>query len=280
MTRHIDSHRTAFKLAFLCIAASVIPAHAEDASAWSKDMRSAARLIGAASAPNAPTLRAGIEVKLDRGWKTYWRYPGDAGVPPRFFFTGSENLRSAKVLWPAPQVFSDESGYSIGYKDSVIFPLQVTPKEPGKPVKLRLKMEYGVCEKLCVPAEGRAELTLTGEAGAHDAALAAAEARVPKAVSPREAGLVTKRVTGGVAPLVYADVAVPEGKNVDLLVEGPNPEWALPIPRPAPGAPPGHRHFAFELQGMPPGVDPKGPFELTFTIVGADRVIETTTRLD
>ena len=65
-----------------------------------------------------------------------------------------------------------------------------------------------------------------------------------------------------------------------MFVEGPTPEWALPIPKPAPGAPAGHQQFGFELDGLPPGVDPKGHFELTFTIVEGGRPIEVKTHLD
>ena len=68
-------------------------------------------------------LRAGIEIKMQPGWKTYWRYPGDSGVPPAFDFSGSENLKTATVLYPAPHLFTDETGQSLGYKDAVIFPL-------------------------------------------------------------------------------------------------------------------------------------------------------------
>ncbi len=91
---------------------------------------------------------------MQPGWKTYWRYPGDSGVPPRFDFSGSENLKDAKVLFPAPHLFTDETGHSLGYKNSAIFPLVITPQQPGKPVRLRMKIDYAVCEKLCVPAEG------------------------------------------------------------------------------------------------------------------------------
>ena len=62
-------------------------------------------------------MRGGIEIKLQPGWKTYWRYPGDSGVPPRFDFSGSDNLGRAKVLYPAPHLFTDETGNSLGYKD-------------------------------------------------------------------------------------------------------------------------------------------------------------------
>src|SRR6476660_5184175 len=84
-------------------------AHATDASAWDGDARSAVRLIAGdtKSVGDAP-LRAGIEIRLAPGWKTYWRYPGDSGVPPRFDFSGSDNLARAKVLYPAPHLFTDE----------------------------------------------------------------------------------------------------------------------------------------------------------------------------
>src|SRR5690348_9186953 len=79
-------------------------AHAQDASPWSNDARSSIRLISGSNASGEATLRAGIEMKLVAGWHTYWRYPGDSGVPPRFDFSGSANLKSAKVLYPAPQL--------------------------------------------------------------------------------------------------------------------------------------------------------------------------------
>ena len=256
------------------------PARAADASAWSNDSRSAIRLIAGASKSGTAYLRAGIEIKLQPGWKTYWRYPGDSGVPPRFDFSGSENLSRAKVLYPAPHLFTDEAGNSIGYKDSVIFPLQILRKDPNKPVMLRLKLDYAVCEKLCIPAEGRAELTLNVGGSAQDAALTASEAHVPKQVTAALAGLTARRVNNAPKPLVAVDLAANAGKPVALFVEGPGPEWALPIPQPAQGAPAGRRHFGFVLDGLPPGVDPKSQFELTFTVVESDRAIEVKTHLD
>jgi len=256
------------------------PARADDASAWAEDSRSGIRLIAGANKDGAANLRAGIEIKLQPGWKTYWRYPGDSGVPPRFDFSGSDNLARAKVLYPAPHHFIDETGNSLGYKDSVIFPLQVTRKDPGKPVTLRLKLDYAVCEKLCIPAVGGAELSFGAGGSAFDAALTAAEARVPKQVSAAEAGLSARRVNDARKPLVAVDLKAPAEKTIELFVEGPNPEWALPIPQPAQGAPAGRRHFGFELDGLPPGVDPKGRFELTFTVVEGGNAIEVKTHLD
>ena len=256
-------------------------AHAEDASPWSNDSRSSVRLVAGANANGDTPLQAGIEMKLLSGWHTYWRYPGDSGVPPRFDFAGSGNLKSAKVLYPAPVVHSDEAGQTIGYEGSVVFPIEVTPKEPGKPVALKLKIDYAVCEKLCVPAEGSASLELAPGASTQGAAVKAAFARVPQHVDAATSGLTAKRAGGGAKPLVMVDLPAPASVPVSIFVEGPTPEWALPIPKAAQGAPAGRRHFSFELDGLPPGVDPnKGPFDLTFTVVEGQRAYEVTTRLD
>jgi len=256
------------------------PAHAADASAWVEDMNSALRLVAGSGKNNDGSLRAGVEIKLKPGWHTYWRYPGDSGVPPRFSEPGSDNVSAVTALYPAPQAIADPSGTIIGYTDHVIFPLHVMPRQKGKPVTLRLKVEYAVCEKLCVPAEATTELTLPGGSAATDSAIAAAEARVPKPESAAAAGLTMHRIAGTPKPLVSVDLAAPSDQPVQVFVEGPTPDWALPVPKPAQGAPAGHRHFSFELDGLPPGVDAKSPVELTFTIVRGDKPIEVKSRLD
>jgi len=257
------------------------PARAADASPWVEDTYSAIRLIAGANQSGADSLRAGIEIKMQPAWHTYWRYPGDSGVPPRFSFSGSDNLATVKVLYPAPHAFTDEVGTTIGYKGNVILPLRVFPRQMDKPVTLRAKIDYAVCDRLCVPVEAHLELTLSSAGGADNPALAAAEARVPKPESAAEAGLTARRANDDkLKPLVFVDLAAPTGQTVELLVEGPTPEWALPIPKPTQGAPPGHQHFGFELDGLPPGVDPKGPFELTFTIIQGDRATEVKSHLD
>jgi DsbC/DsbD-like thiol-disulfide interchange protein len=255
-------------------------ARAADASPWVDDMHSALRLIAGSNKAGAGTQHAGIEIKLGPGWHTYWRYPGDSGVPPRFSFPGSDNVASVKVLYPAPHAFTDEAGTTIGYKDHVIFPLHVVPKDKSKPVTLHLKADYAVCEKLCVPVTASATLALDESTSANNDALAKAEIKVPMPVSASQAGLTVKRVAGGPKPMVAVDLTAQRGEPVQLFVEGPSPEWALPIPKPAPGAPAGHQYFHFVLDGLPPGVDPNGHFELTFTIERGHQPIEVKSRLD
>jgi len=265
------------------IVAAPQPARAADASAWSQDIKSAMRLIAGANAKDtdkSAPLRAGIEITLQPGWHTYWRYPGDSGVPPRFSFAGSDNIKSATVSFPAPVLFSDGAGQSIGYSNKVIFPVTIVPKDPARPVIARLKIEYAVCEKLCVPAEGKAELPLGAAPSTQDAALLEAEARVPRKIDAAALGLTVRRANDAAKPLVAVDIKASGDAPMQIFAEGPSQDWALPIPKPAPGAPAGHRQFGFELDGLPPGVSAKGAHDLTFTVVQGNSAHEVTARLD
>src|SRR5579884_3463520 len=241
----------------LCLGAI---AHAEN-SAWSEDMRSAIRLI--AGDTSGSPMRAGVEMKLQPGWHTYWRYPGDSGVPPQFEFSGSENLKSATVLYPAPELHKDAAGETIGYQNDVIFPVEVTAKDPRRPVTLHLSLDYAVCEKMCVPAKGEAELTLAPYQGRGDPRIEAAFARVPTKETAAAAGLAVKR-EGDRAIVTFP---APGDTPAAVYVEGPTKAWALPIPKPVASARAGLRSFTFKLEGQPPGADASKPIDLTFTIV-------------
>ena len=156
-------------------------------------------------------------------------------MPPRFDFAGSQNVKSVDVLWPAPQRFPEQGLIAIGYNGDVILPLAIVPQDPAKPVTLRLKLDYAICEKLCVPAEGKAELDARRRRRrAQDAALAAAEARVPQHAALGDGAPLAirsvRREDGAGRPRVIVDVAAPAGAEVDLFAEGPTPDWALPVP--------------------------------------------------
>jgi DsbC/DsbD-like thiol-disulfide interchange protein len=259
----------------------------DSASPWDGDARSAARLIaGARPSAQGSALRAGIDIRLKPGWHTYWRYPGDAGAPPRFDFAGSQNVKNVEVLWPAPRRLPEAGLDTIGYDRDLILPLRVTPQQEGKPVRLQIKLGYAICEKLCVPAESKAELALARASRpptAQDAALTSAEARVPRKVAlgagAALAVAAVRREDGGVRPRILVDVAVPAGVSVDLFAEGPTAEWALPLPAAVDGAPAGMQRFMFELDGAPPGVKYEGA-TITLTAVTDRDAIEVPVHLD
>ena len=172
--------RAALGFAATVLASSLaIEARAQDSSPWQRDGHSAVRLL--AGSRSGAVLLGGIAFQLQPGWNTYWRTPGDSGVPPRFDFSKSENIEAVTVLWPAPMKFDDGAGgHSLGYKGQVVLPLRIVAKNADKPVTLRADINYAVCEKLCIPVEASAELPFTSVASTEDSALFAALDTVPK----------------------------------------------------------------------------------------------------
>ena len=248
----------------------VIEVRAQDASPWLRDGHSAVRLL--AGSRSGAVLLGGIAFQLQPGWKTYWRTPGDSGVPPRFDFSKSENIEAVTVLWPAPTKFDDGAGgHSMGYHDQLVLPLRIVAKNTDRPVTLRADISYAVCDKLCIPVEANAELAFTSVASTQDGALSAALDTVPKPANVGDPNPLTIRdVKREGKSTVLVDVATPDAKEVSLFVEGPTPDWGLPVPNLLQHGPPGVKRFAFELDGLPPGVNPAGA-ALKLTLVGSDR---------
>jgi DsbC/DsbD-like thiol-disulfide interchange protein len=265
--------------AALFASAFAVEAQAQDASPWQKDGHSAVRLL--AGSRSGAVLLGGVAFQLQPGWKTYWRTPGDSGVPPRFDFSKSDNVEAVTVLWPAPQKFDDGAGgVSLGYHDQIVLPLRIVAKNVDKPVKLRAEINYAVCEKLCIPVEANAELAFTSVASTEDSALFAALDTVPKPANVGDPNPLTIRdVKREGKSEVLVDVVTPDDRAVNLYVEGPTPDWGLPVPKLVEHSPPGVKRFSFQLDGVPPGVNPEGA-ALKLTLVGGDRSYEFNINLD
>ena len=250
-----------------------VEAQAQDASPWQKDGHSAVRLL--AGSRSGAVLLGGVAFQLQPGWKTYWRTPGDSGVPPRFDFSKSDNVEAVTVLWPAPKKFDDGAGgVSLGYHDQIVLPLRIVAKNVDKPVTLRAEINYAVCEKLCIPVEANAELAFNGVASTEDSALFAALDTVPKPANVGDPNPLTIRdVKREGKSEVLVDVVTPDDRVVNLFVEGPTPDWGLPVPKLVEHSQPGVKRFSFQLDGVPPGVNPDGA-ALKLTLVGGDRSYE------
>jgi DsbC/DsbD-like thiol-disulfide interchange protein len=133
---------------------------------------------------------AGLEISLEPGWHTYWRVPGAAGIPPRFDWSGSTNLRDARIEWPHPQVFEVFGFRTIGYHDRVVLPMLLTPVTPGAPIDLRLTVSYGVCKEVCIPAEARLSGRLVPEAAPPEGRRDIEEALAQRAHRAGEGGVL------------------------------------------------------------------------------------------
>ncbi len=113
------------------------------------------------------TYMAAIRFTLAPDWKTYWRSPGDAGIPPLFNWSGSTNLAAVQVHWPRPHVFTVNGMQSIGYKHELVLPIELTPADRARPIELRATIDLGVCLDICVPATVALATHIEGAGQAH-----------------------------------------------------------------------------------------------------------------
>ncbi|MDP3547889.1 MAG: protein-disulfide reductase DsbD family protein [Phreatobacter sp.] len=257
----------------LALAAAASPAVAgASASPWARDTKSAVRLIRGGF--DGTVHRAGVHIVLDPGTKTYWRTPGDSGVPPTFDWSASDNVADVTLSWPAPVRFSDGGGYSIGYKTAVVFPVQVTPRDPRRRVRLVMKLDYAVCDQICIPAKGEGSLVLSATPADPELAslLAGFEARVPRSEVEGLGLSIAAVERSGEHPVVTLAARVDPAARADLFVEGPDARWVLPLPE-AIDPTGAERRFRLVMDGAPRGVEPLGQV-LTFTLVSGDRALE------
>lgn len=170
------------------------------------------------------THMAAIRITLAPGWKTYWRAPGEAGIPPQFNWQGSENLGAVKLHWPTPQVFDLNGLRTIGYSGTTLIPVELTPASPGSgPISLSGKMDFGVCEEICVPVSISFQADLPAS-GAPDPAIRASLANRPVGADRAGVGKVTcniEPISDGLRLSARIDMPAQGGKET-VVVELPD----------------------------------------------------------
>ncbi|MBU2994163.1 protein-disulfide reductase DsbD family protein [Octadecabacter sp. 1_MG-2023] len=177
------------------------------------------------------THMAGLQLRLADGWKTYWRAPGDGGIPPRFGWQGSQNLSGAAFHWPVPEVFDQNGMRSIGYSQSVVIPVELSVTDDTAPALMRGQVQIGVCDEICVPVLLEFDTALPAT-GARDPAIIAALLDRPQtsveagvgdvtcAIDPAENGLrVTARVD--MPPMAGDEAVVIEAGDQQVWVSQP-----------------------------------------------------------
>lgn len=218
-----------------------VPARAADspalASPWVNAESSRVRIVAGRDQQNR--LVAGVEMEMAEGWKTYWRQPGTSGVPPRIDWTGSRNLASGRLMFPAPTRYAEADGATIGYKKAVVFPIQLVPADATQPVDLKLNVEYGICNDICVPVELQLSVTVPPGVGKiePETRFAAFLDRVPVPADARGAKdpMIVRAASdlSSAKPRLSIDAAFPAGTaGADLFLEAPGGAW-IPLPKKA-----------------------------------------------
>lgn len=165
---------------------------------------------------------AALDLQLAPQWKTYWRAPGEAGIPPAFDWKGSSNLKTVKFHWPSPQVITLNGMTSIGYLEELVLPVELVPVDPAQPVTLALKMDLGVCHDICMPAHLDFSGQLSGP-GMRDGRIAAALQAGPQEVPPAGVQCDVMPIADGLRLTARMPLPV-QGKEETVVFETPDPQ--------------------------------------------------------
>ena len=154
----------------------------------------------------------GLHLKMKPGWKTYWRSPGDAGLPPQLSWEGSGNLAGTDFRWPAPHRFTLFGIETFGYDGEVVFPITAKPAQAGQPLDLKASVDLLVCSEICVPQH--LDLTLDVPAG-------------PAASSGGDANLIARFASyvpgDGTASGLGIESVRTSGKDLEVVATGREP---------------------------------------------------------
>ena len=264
------STRTTFRMMALvvCLFFSASPVFAAT-TPWIGDAHAAARMMTAVRATGSTgEIDAALQIRLAPGWHAYWRSPGDAGFPPSIDWSGSQNLQSAQIYWPAPKRFLLDGLITQGYEKNVVLPIAVTMRQPGEPILLHALVHYAACKNICVPYTAAFTLRLPpglATPGAGAALIAQAWTLIPGSLA--DAGLSLASVIVSPASGQGAELSVSLRSqqaiaSPDMFVEG--------VTGPTPGRPKiqlgaaGHRAVLSVFLAGKPGALAGRP--LTFTI--------------
>lgn len=221
------------------------------------------------------THMAALELRLAPGWKTYWRAPGDIGIPPRFDWRGSRNLQGVEIEWPTPEPFEQAGMTSIGYYGTVVLPLHVLAQKGARDVALSGTVDIGVCQDICIPMTLDLSANLSASASAHDARIVAALADRP--LSAGEAGVQDLRCT--VAPgdkgglTLRAELSLPPSGSAEMtVIEMGDPNiWIAPTRTARQGNTLIAETRLAHIEGRPFAVDRS---KLRLTVLGAHQAVD------
>lgn len=122
-------------------------------SPWASAEQIQAKLLSAHETigSDQTTINAALQTRLAPGWHSYWRNPGESGLPPKIHWEDSSNIKSIEMLFPGPKRFQELDLTTFGYDGDVMYPLDITLKEAGKAATLDLTLETMVCKDICLP---------------------------------------------------------------------------------------------------------------------------------
>lgn len=199
------------------------------ATPWVDSDYSQVRLIAAWHGDEG--LRAGLQFRLEAGWKTYWRSPGDSGIPTRVDWSGSRNTVPPVLRHPIPRRVETFGFQTLVYENQVVLPVQFAARQAGSSVRLSAKIDYAVCKDICVPLHAELSLDIDSRAGpgaadkAHARLIERYAALVPSPLERPELAVESVRLSGppGRQSLRVEIASAKAMSAPGLIVEAPPP---------------------------------------------------------
>lgn len=219
------------------------------------------------------TRMIGLQITLDEGWKTYWRAPGDGGIPPQVLWQGSENISAAQFHWPVPEVFDQSGMRSIGYSNQVVIPVELHPAAPGQPARAAGELDIGVCDEVCIPVRLTFDV-LVPPGGARTPAIISAMVDRPLTATEAGAGPITCTIVPGDNGLILT-ATIPldaTGGTEVVVVETSDPEvWVSEPDVTRQGRTLTAQADLVHMNGGGFALDRSG---VRFTVLGRDRAVD------
>jgi DsbC/DsbD-like thiol-disulfide interchange protein len=259
--------KTIFPLTLLLGAAVLAVPAAASSSDWYEAEGGRVRLLTTGGADENGVIEGVLQVELKPGWKTYWRDPGDAGVPPTLDASASSNIASAELSFPAPQRFDDGFAIWAGYKEPVSFPVAFALTDPTQPVAIEAKVFLGICETICVPVQANFSLDPASDPDNDDDA-ATIKAALDALPGPEQPDFGVTLAKGSKDEVLVEAAFAGEPESVDFFLAGSDGYQFAPPERRIDGQ---RLLFAVPILGRPEQTPAEGALHYTL-VTGAGAV--------
>lgn len=247
-------------------------AHA-DMTDWEQSEGGRMRVVSLPADANG-RIEAALQIDLKPGWITYWREPGEAGIPPKITLDPQSGATLSSLSFPVPKLIENGDLKDIGYDRSVSLPFVLQAQPGSDDANARMTAFIGVCLNICIPFE--ASFEIRKDHGKMATAEETEAVQTAKATLPEEATDDFKVQSFHITPdktLLGVELRLPEDapKETDIFVAGPSgyayfePQNMVRDKR--------KLTFYMNIKGLPKSYNPKGQ-RWTILVKSGEQVME------
>lgn len=225
-------------------------------SEWATSEGGRMRIVSLPADPSGK-IEAVLQIELKPDWITYWREPGEAGIPPQLKPDPTSGVTLASMAFPVPKLIKNDDITDIGYDQPVNFPFTLHSSAGHDADVVKLTAFIGVCLNICIPFEAGFEIDRRAQATQEELAfIEASKASLPEAPTD-DFKVVNFHITPD-KTLLGVELHLPEGapKEADIYVAGPSgyayfePQNLVRDKR--------KLSFYMNIKGLPKSYNPKG----------------------